>query len=546
MPNNDTWWVKWRFDLAHHWRFGLVLAGLLIGFEMLMAGVFILITPHGQQWLGSMVFNAFDQAVYLNYLLQGKDGLSIYNLFNDLPQVPRFDVFWSTGGLLVKAGLSPILTHEILRWLMTMVLAFAVFATAKSLFIEERKARLSSLLMLSGLSLGTIYAGWRDLGGPKIQTTGPLPPDLVTEFGIAPIPVAGAHIILSVALEILVVRWIYELICLGERKRLAPCFLAALVFSWLHPYFIALMGCQLALCLVAAARNGRFKTSVMPFLIVCLSLVPSTIYHSWLAYQDRAFKVHFLDVNVLPLGSPWGWLFTLLPLLWALGYAFFRRQAVAEHRPADIRWVWYWIVSAVICILLPFPWKRKYTQGLLMAGVILTLPYWLMVCGWLRARWKTGVKHLLLLFCFLLFAVSPYLYLFVLEFETTAPIYSLRFYQGADLMEAWRQIRNSPGPDMLLTDNFIINLWVPAQTGKHVWVGHSHETPNYSIRFKEYADWLGTQDPIKFNRYLDQNPITRFIVTERKNIIRFETMIDRQNWERMFSQGSVAVWTKRR
>ncbi|MHB8830942.1 MAG: hypothetical protein ACYC44_02420 [Patescibacteria group bacterium] len=109
-------------DLLKKWWFGLLLAACLIIFEILTISVPILATPPGFRWLGAGIFNTGDMAVYLNYLAQAKHSFLVTNLFNNLPQIPRFDLFWSLGGLFVRAGLPPLLTHEILRWICTVTL----------------------------------------------------------------------------------------------------------------------------------------------------------------------------------------------------------------------------------------------------------------------------------------------------------------------------------------------------------------------------------------------------------------------------------------
>jgi len=532
-----TWWQKWWF--------GFVLAGLLISYQLASLIAYVSSTPKGFRWLGHLAFNITDYPVYLNYLLQGKTHFLIFDLYNNFPQVPRFDIFWSLGGLLVRAGLSPVVTHEILRWFCTIILAFAVYATAKSLVTNERWARLTSLFMLSGLSLGWIYSAWSDLGGPELKSAGPIPPDLTTEFGVAPVLIGGAHMILSFALELMAIRWIYELICLKKQNRLVPLILVALFFTWLHPYFIPLLGFQALICLVVTYYQ-KDKTKSLPyFLVICASLIPATGYYVYLAFMDSAFKNHFLISNQLYLGTIWAWLIALIPLFWAASRLLMRKvpsNYFWQHFPT---WAWLWIASAIICLILPFPWQRKYTQGLLMASVILTLPYWLMVSESILSKWRTSIKRLFYLLFFILFLCAPYLYLFQIQLATLRPDFAYTFYQSDALFSAWNYLKANPNNQMIITDDLWVNLWTPAETGLHVWIGHAHETPDYWKRYDQYIAWRTTDKADVFNIFLDQNQITDVVITKLENRVRFENLANPKRWQKTFEQSQISVWSKR-
>jgi hypothetical protein len=525
------------------WWFGFALAGMLLTFEIASLFIFIALTPKGSQWLGDLGFNASDYSVYLNYLWQTKDHLLIFNLFNNLPQTPRFDIFWSTAGLLVRVGLAPIASHELLRWAMTIILALAVYATAKTLTSTEKRARLASIFMVSGLSLGWIYAAWRDLGGPDIPSLGPTPPDLVTEFGISPVLLGGAHMILSLALLLLLMRWIYELICEQNNKKLIWLIVASLIFSFLHPYFIPLLGLQMLFCLALSIKKQKPKQSLFYFCIFGLSLIPAASYYVWLAALDPAFKTHHLIVNQLKLSSPWTWLIALVPLIWAAFRILTKKVSRDYYWPQTPTWVWFWIVSALICIALPFPWQRKYTQGLLMALVILTLPYWLSLAESILAKWRTNLKYFFGLLIFIAFLAAPYLYLFQIQLTASRTDFNYHFYQSNELFSAWALL--SKGNFLIITDDPWVNLWTPAKTGQHVWMGHAHETPDYFGRLDQYTDWMNTDKPTEFNRFLDENHVTALIATKPENQARFERLINQNFWQKTFQQSQVTVWIKR-
>lgn len=523
--------------------FGFVLAFFLLLFEIASLAIFLWSAPQGTQWLGGLSFNTSDYGVYLNYLLQAKNHVLISNLFNNLPQVPRFDIFWSTAGLLVRAGLSPIVTHELLRWAMTIILALVVYATAKTITSTEKRARLASIFMLSGMSLGWIYSIWRDLGGPDIPSAGPAPPDLATEFGVGPVLLGGAHIILSFALLLLIMRLIYELICLEKQSRLPWLIALIIFFTWLHPYFIPLLGLQMFFCFAFSFIQTKKIDRLWMFLFSALALLPAAAYYLWLALLDQAFRSHHLVLNRLMLSSPWTWLIALAPIMWAAGRILTKKVSPEFYWPQKPLWVLFWLASAIICLMLPFPWQRKYTEGLLMALIILTLPYWLSLAETILAKWRTNLRRLLALLLFIFFIVASYYYLFQIQLTAIHTDFAYHFYQPKAIFAAWKFL--SDKTSLIITDDPWVNVWTPAKTGRYVWIGHAHETPNYFERLDEYTAWMNTDDKDDFNRFLNDNRITAVVITKQENQARIDRLIDQNIWLKTFQQSQVIVWQKK-
>lgn len=530
-----AWWRKWWF--------GFALAGILVGFEILCLVIFIKLTPEGYQWLGDLGFNASDYAVYLNYFFQSKNQILISNLYNNFVQVPRFDIFWSTAGLLVRAGLEPVVTHEILRWSMTFVLAFAIYATAKTLVSFEKHAKITSFFMIGGLGLGWLYATWCNLGGPEIPSNGPTPPDVVTEFAIAPVLIGGAHMILSFALELLLMRWIYELICLEKKRGLTALLLIIIFFTWMHPYYIPILGCQILICSAYALSQNKRSKIIKNFMLTSLALIPATGYYIWLAYLDSSFRNHHLIANQLRLGSGWIWLIALIPMFWAASRFLQNKIQRDYYWTQNPIWAWFWVASAIICLLLPFPWQRKYTQGLLMAGVILTLPYWLMIYESVLAKWRSGIKHFLYFIFFLFFISASYLYLIQIQWTAVQTEFLNHFYQPKPLFAAWDYLKKD-SEKLIVTDDPWVNLWTPAKTGQHVWIGHAHETPEYYKRYEEFSTWLNVDEPEAFNDFLAKNQINAIIATNKDNQLKFGQLLDRAKWQKSFEQSQITVWSK--
>ena len=138
-----------------NWKFPLLLGCFLIAVE---AGFAIFLTaaaPPGERWLGDTLQNSSDVAVYLSYLRQGADGhILLGNLFAVEPHARRFDLVWSSLGLIARTGIPLVFLHELARWVFTLLLAFAVYGAARHIAPNERHARLAPLLGLEGVGAG--------------------------------------------------------------------------------------------------------------------------------------------------------------------------------------------------------------------------------------------------------------------------------------------------------------------------------------------------------------------------------------------------------
>lgn len=523
------------------WRLPLLIAGLLMAFQIAILGIAISGTPPGYRWLGSTVFNTSDAAVYLNYLAQGRNSLVHFNLFSDNAQIPRFDLFWSIGGLLVRAGLPPIAAHEALRFMCTLALAFSLAATARSVTSDESKACLAAFLMMGGLSIGWLLAVLQGMTQNR-NIMIDAPADLMSEIAIAPVSIGGAHMILSLALQLLAMRWIWEAMEEEKTKRLIAVCAVLFSLAWFHPYFIPLFGLVSIFALLKdRIANGFFRrTTVKTFALLNSSMVPGATYIVWTMLRDDGFRTQQFDRNVLALDPLYLWILPVLPLIFAMVWLIKKGITPGHTWTKRPDWVIAWIIAASICIFLPFPWKRKYTQGLLPAFVMITLPFWLLSADWIGKnlyrpiRWLVGLT---LLFPFVMLlrtqAIAPF-----------SPRYLSNFYAPSAQFRAWEAISRLPENSRIIATSLPDNVWTPAYTAHSVWLGHAHETPDFSNRRRQFDSWLHSTSTDAFNRFLDVNGIDTVLSVTATDTRRCVASLELP-WHNIFSENDVSVWTKK-
>lgn len=532
-------WLSAR-ELWKNWWFGLFLGGLMIAFQLMAAAIMILRTPPDMVWMGNLVLNAVDYPVYLNYLEQGAHSLWLTNLYNNLPQVLRFDAFWSLGGLLVRLGLSAIQAHEVLRWLGTMALGLIVYGTAKYTITDEHRVRVSSLIILNGMSLGWLYAIIANLSTGKMLIS--IPPDVSSELAIAPLLTGGAHAILSLSLQLLLIRWVWLIVAEDQRKYLYPAVPLAAFFSAFHPYFIPLIGLTVLITLILQIKKIGLVKKVLSAAAIWSSMLPAGLYFLWLAGQDINFSHHFLVVNQLNLHRPIFWLFSLLPILIA-GYFLYwsKKISLDQYRTTNLQWVWIWIAAALICLSLPFPWSAKYSQGLMPAFSLLTLPFWLWLYDKYLAGHSLGSMRLMLA---VLYLSAPFLYVMFMHVQVSNSEVRPLFYQPKNVIQGLEIIKKQTDPDaVVLVDDLDLALWIPAKTLRRVWLGHEHETPDYPERAKQMASWRTTSDTQAFNDFLDKNNISILISNQPTDTNRYSALL-KDNWSEIYKNNDLTAWQR--
>jgi len=521
------------------WRFPLLVAALLIAFELATIGVVALGAPDGYRWLGSTISNQSDVAYYLSSLAQGKNSLLVYNLYSDSP-ISRFDLFWSLGGLFVRAGLSPLLTFEILRWLCTIVLSFALVATARAVTQNEKQAGLAAMFMISGMSTGWTYIIWKTLTH-SWNPTGQVPADLMSEAAIAPLLICGAHMILSFALQLLAIRWIWESLRELKTKRLLAACAALCALSLFHSYFIPLFGLMTIFALVWPLHGTTLDLSarLKRFVLLNASMLPGFLYILWSFWRYADFRTQQFDRNILPLGPLGFWILLFLPIGIAGAWMLWRKIPRDYYWSKRPNWVMAWIVSAIICMILPFPWKRKFTQGLIPAAVILTLPFWLMAAQAVRDQLYKPMRWMAALA--LLF---PFYFLFRTQLITIYdPRYFSYFYAPIAQFHAWEKIAAMPAREKIIATSLNAGVWTPAYTARIIWIGHNHGTPDYANRLEQYNFWKSADDPMIFRSFLEDRGITTVLAVSAADTRRCGAALTLP-WHSVFEENGVSVWTK--
>jgi hypothetical protein len=254
-----------------------------------------------------------------------------------------------------------------------------------------------------------------------------------------------------------------------------------------------------------------------------------------------------MNTNLLPL-APWPQtLASLLPFLLAIVWRVFRRMHVTERE----QWVIAWIIAATIALLLPFPWKRKLTEGLGVALVFVTLPAWFAVRDWVRSSGvgsresRMTIQRLTSTLAggaLLLAACLTPLHLVATQAQWTEwPTERQWFYQPNDVFAAWDFLHAHAATSSVVTsDNAWVNLWIPAYAGRTTWVAHDHETPEYTRKLAEWKQLQHITTVAEADALLRANHVTHFMLTSSASFDQFRGLLN-HSWTVVFSQGTVTI-----
>jgi hypothetical protein len=522
-----------------HNRFPLLLGAVLVASEIIFVGIIWLGAPSGTEWLGDTYANSSDVAVYLSYLRQVADGsLQLKNLYATEPGMTRVDPFWSGLGLVARSGLDPRLVHELARWILTCLLAFAVYRAAESVTKSARDAKLGAILAILGVNAGWLYTIYIHFFGAWHWNT-ETAADVSTEFSTIIILLGGAHAILSLTLLLTGLRLSWEAIESTSLRRLVlSALLTGALFSF-HPYFAILFFVYWTILILLHKNQHTLKKSISAGAILSTAFLPALFIYFPLA-SDEVFRTHHLQDNILGFSPAISWVATLLPF----GIAMIWRLRERISLEPEERWLVAWLAASIICILLPFPWKRKLTEGWGVALVLLGLPCWLAIRDFVSRQTPRFSARLLAGLLLLAAGFNLFQLLTTQLSWIAARDRLIYFYRPVGLFSAWRAINSeSESGSLIVTDDFWTNTWTPAHTARNVALGHDHETPRYDEKIKDWKKNLAEGNPESCLEYLTANKISHLILTNLDKRHQLKEPLRSAGWQNTLTNESVDLWT---
>ncbi|MBD3251840.1 hypothetical protein GF380_05330 [Candidatus Uhrbacteria bacterium] len=509
----------------------LMLSAGLILFQMLILAIDLGSKPEGARWVGAHLVNTNDVAVYQAHLRQSAEASLIYSPYVLEPNTSRIDPFWFMGSVLVRTGLSPAWANLVLRFFMTVILAVSIVLTAR--WLRPQRIASTTLFLTSGLTTGWVVWVW--YGFRQVPLTPQTSPLDALEASVPFSLLGGAHMVLSFALLLLAMRWVWQAIRAPNFGRIFAAACTMLALSSFHPYFIPLLAVMILISILQSISLQTVKRLLGVGAALTAALLPATLYYGSLWLRPSVFGQHPIVVQVLTLPDLPIWIVTFLPILGALIWMRLKRIPLdSEFAP----WAIAWLLSVLVCALA-LPWRFKLLQGLSIPLVVLTLPVWDRIWDELRQQGQR-----ILIPYAVLFLLFPFAVFVVQELRvSTDSILQQRLFLPQRVFVAWSWIDQQPRKGFVLSTNPVINLWTPAATRHPVWIGHPHETPDFAYRWEGWSSWMQQEDASAYLEFLDTHQITLLLLDTEAEQQRAKSYLS-ADWDLVFEDKGVQVWKR--
>lgn len=508
---------------------------LAVGFvtlQLLTSTVFLFSSPPGELWLGANNQNTSDTSVYLSLLRQVSDGsFTSAQLYNAEAGTQRVFPFWVFLGLFSRLGLSPLILYELGRIIGGMCLAYTLWFAASRVFTQSRDAKLAVVLAASGVGTGWIYAAWEAL---TQSTPAQVILSLHSEFSVAPSLLGSGHLAISMSLLIIGLILLWERISTYSLKQSWPYLICFGVLFTIHPYLILLYSIYGAL---AGIYHIGWRSIISPrfILIHALSALPAFALYIPLFF-DSAFRTQHTVSNDLPLPSITILLISFFPFLIAAVWRYSQKIRIQKQEV----WLLVWMLSAILALLFPVPWKRKLIEGLGVCFVFLSMPVWISIRDYfLRAR--IPILTTSILFLLGIFSSADFIALFRSSIVWSQTQSTQKYFSAPrERFSAWEYLRTHTSLQAVIASNDIqAMLWTPAYAGRHIWLGHTHETTDYVSKHREWELFWNTTSTQQAQDIIQRAGVTHILTTQSAASEHIEKLL---GWSKIFEQKNTAIF----
>ncbi len=491
----------WKF-LGIIWVIVVVLTFLPVVFGYLT-------TPPDKVFLFRPNDNGGDFTVYYSYIEQVREGHFLFKNFftSEAQPIPVFNPFWLSAGMFAKIfNLSAPFAIQILRFL--FILPFLIITYyLLSFFLEDKfKRRICFIILTFASGLGGIFS-FNSQNQHKFMDL--FVPEAFTFLTLYTEP----HFILSLVLFICTIFLSIKAISSYKLKYSLLAGLFSLILFSFHPYhvysvFLILFSFGVVEYFIKAKLNFNY---IKHFIIVLLFSLPSILYQLWTIFTIPAVYQHLLQ-NI-----------TLTPSLYVviISYGFLIPLAIIglvliiknkERKELELMVV-VWFVCQFFLLYLPVKTQIRLSEGLQFPIAILAT-YGIFYLKDILVKnknlfdlvryQKTAFYMFLIYLFFILFFVSSATILY-----TDVLLYSVKyklFYISKSEYESINWLKNTPKNSIILSSYFNGNV-IPAFALRQVFVGHSHETANFSIKEKETENFFKKYDSEQRFTFLKDNNI---------------------------------------
>ncbi len=488
------------------------------------------------------VNNGGDQMVYFSMIRQAMEGKNLLiNLYTSENQVGLISpLWWLLGKITAISGLSIPLVYYIFTIISAFSLLFFVYYLSKGVFSFLWQQLLSLLLLVFGGGLGIFYinrilfpVGGRSLSEEDLFSK-IISADLWYGEGFGFLSLRHSPLFILTQLTLVVLFW-----WLAEKIKKTnwwQVFLIAIGVFFLvliHPYdAVPLAGFIFVYGLIYWRSRDQFD-NWLKMVPLGLATALALIYFFYLKTIDISF-LGWASQNVTrtpyPLSYLAGYFWLIIPAIYGSVLAF-------RHKQKRCQWLVIWLLIGAFLIFIPAPTQRRFASGVYIPMAILA---WY---GWLNFWQKRNqVLFFSVTTIYLIIASATFFLITALNINVINNNFQMTKITNAELAGLEFYKNNSDEDDVLLTAYSFGNL-VPAYISRKVYIGHGHQTVNWSIK-KQFTDWFykdNGQEDVKYEQ-IKKRGINYIWIDLSKEDSFLKELKNTENFSLVFSNDKIKIY----
>ncbi|MFH1207663.1 MAG: hypothetical protein V1668_03595 [Patescibacteria group bacterium] len=490
----------WRSITKKEWRLVLVLAGVMVAVTAIpyLYGYFT--APSGKVFTGIHYLTPGDTNVMLSNIEQVKQGQNIFiNPYTSEPQRRIYlNPFWLGVGWMAKIFHLPnLLAFHAARSLLILIFAGVMYLFLAYIFSDPKRRIWMMLVICAASGLGLFFNPFLfDVSKIYEHPTDMWVPESVTWLTLYHSP----HLIASLTLIILIFLLMLLAFDRDKYRYSLGAGIACFFLLWFHPFNgPTIFGVLITYMLIIFLRDRKiYWQYIKHFFILCVFPVPVVAYMYYMSNADWVIR-KWNEQNLLP--SPTAWMYIIgygILVPFAL-YGLWITLKIAKNKGIFIV---AWLVASSLLLYFPIYFQRRLSEGLHIPIAILATVGIIALADRLRSpspsSWQIKLSALVISLIILLplsnfqiMGQDAYNY----QTEKKYP-----YYMDRTEVEAMAWLKDNASLADVIFSTYEIGNFIPAYSGRVVWLGHGPQTINIEEKFKK-SIWFWGNDSDADEKY---------------------------------------------
>ncbi|MDD5039548.1 MAG: hypothetical protein PHY34_00170 [Patescibacteria group bacterium] len=448
--------------------------------------------PTGMVYTGLHHLTPGDTNVFLSMIEQVKQGHAVFlNLYTGEAQSRIFiNPLWLSVGLFAKAFDMPnLLALHIARSILIAVFIFVVYLFIAYVIRHQRWRVWVLILIVFSSGLGVFFNPFLfDPNNIEEHPTDIWVPESITFLTLYHTP----HIIASLTLIVLVFLLMLLAFDTNRVSYSVAAGIANLFLTWFHPFNAPTIALTLAIFICVQCIRSR--TVLWQYLkhgvVLALFTVPPVLYLYLISRADWVIR-NWSAQNILNSPSIWMYLigFGLLLPLAAVGAWKLRGKPTSRHI-----FVLSWIAATMALVYFPVAFQRRMIEGFhIPLSILAFIGVASVVSVISRKRGSDSMAPVIVLIVLFVFLPLTNAQIVGQDIHLYQTKKALPYYLTEQEVEAMHWLRDHVGEREVIFSSYYMGNFIPAYSGRVVWVGHGPQTINLQEKFTA-SEWFWQDD----------------------------------------------------